>query len=122
MDIYAANVMDHYRHPRHRGLFAGADARATLSNSTCGDEISVCLKIEGGTVSRIAFEGRGCAISQAAISMLSETLTGRSREEVLALGLPELEKLVGLPLSRRRQDCALLGLRAIQAALRESDK
>ena len=117
MDIYAANIMDHYRRPRNRGRLVNPDYQAELANSSCGDIISVDVKLTDGLVSDLKFEGQGCAISQAAISILTERLIGKKPEEIISYDFLELEKILGIPLSQRRQDCAALGLKAIKQAL-----
>ena len=109
--------MDHYRRPRNRGRLANPDCQAELANSSCGDFIRVDVKLTDGLVSDLKFEGKGCAISQAAISILTERLIGKKPEEIISYDFLELEKILGIPLSQRRQDCAALGLKTIKQAL-----
>ncbi|MFA5184767.1 MAG: SUF system NifU family Fe-S cluster assembly protein [Patescibacteria group bacterium] len=119
MDIYAQNILDHYKHPRNYGSLPDADLRQKGINATCGDEISVALKLSGQKIKEIRFLGRGCAISQAAISILTEELIGQTKKDVLALSFADIKRLLGVPISERRYKCAMLGLEAIQAALRD---
>ena len=95
------------------------DATAEGLNPLCGDEvtISVALGEDGETIEEVMFEGRGCAISQAATSMLTELVKGRSATEVAALQKEELLEEVGIPLSPIRLKCALLGLGVLKVAL-----
>jgi len=117
MDIYAQNIMDHYKHPRHNGPLAKADAKHRALNQSCGDDITVFLKFSGDKIKQIKFIGQGCAISQAGISILSEELPGKTKKEVLAYGFDEIKKIFGIAISERRYNCAMLGLQAIQRAI-----
>ncbi len=117
MDIWAANIMDHYRHPRNTGQIKSPDFKADGANTSCGDLISVSLSLENERISKIRFISQGCAISQAAMSILSDALIGHSINEVGAYGLDFVEKNIGIKVSDRRQNCALLGLRTIQKAI-----
>ncbi len=117
MDIYARNILDHYQRPRHRGVLPEADASFAALNRSCGDEMTVYVKLKDGVISAISFEGQGCAVSVAAMSILSETLVGYRPEDVAKLGLAELQPLLGIDISPRREKCALIGLRALQGAL-----
>jgi nitrogen fixation NifU-like protein len=117
MDIYAQNIMDHYKNPRHRGVLTPADHAHREINATCGDDITVFLKMDGLKIKRINFIGQGCAISQAGISILSEKLAGQTKDKVLAYGFDDIKKIFGVAISARRYNCAMLGLRAIQKAL-----
>lgn len=117
MDIYAQNILDHYKHPHNQGVIAKADVSHHETNNTCGDDISVSVKMAGKKIKQIKFIGQGCAISQAGISMLSEELLGKTKAEVMTYEFKNLEKNFGIKISERRYKCALLGLWAIQHAL-----
>lgn len=119
MDIWTTNIMDHYRHPRNWGQINLADFRADGANASCGDLISVSLKLDNEVIRSIKFTGQGCTISQAAMSILSDSLKDRTIQEVMSLDLDFIEKKLGLKISLRRQNCALLGLRTVQKALKE---
>lgn len=119
MDIYAKNIIDHYRCPRHRGKLSGAQACCRQLNRSCGDDITAYLKLEGENISAVSFEGSGCAISTAGISILTDTLVGKSRKEVLAWGFEEIKGVLGIEISPRRYKCAMIGLGAVQGALQE---
>lgn len=80
-DLYKEIVLDHYKHPRHRGELEDADLREHLLNPLCGDEVTVYARYQGDKLSEVSFTGRGCSISQASASMLTERLSGKSREE-----------------------------------------
>ena len=121
-DLYREVILDHYKNPRGHGVVEGADARAEGMNPLCGDEvtISVAFADDGDTIRDIAFEGRGCAISQAASSMLMEMVKGRSASEVAAMPKDELLEEIGIPLTPIRLKCAILGLGVLKVALHKA--
>jgi nitrogen fixation NifU-like protein len=80
-ELYTQVIMDHYRRPRNRGKFEDADLEEHLLNPLCGDEVTVYAAFDGDSVADVRFEGRGCSISQASASMMTERLVGKSREE-----------------------------------------
>jgi nitrogen fixation protein NifU and related proteins len=80
-ELYTQVIMDHYRRPRNRGEIEAADLEEHLLNPLCGDEITVYAKLDGDVVADARFEGRGCSISQASASMMTERLIGKTREE-----------------------------------------
>jgi nitrogen fixation protein NifU and related proteins len=86
-------------------------------NPLCGDELSVELEIEGDTVQDVRFNGRGCAISQAAASMISDVVKGKTVTEVRALGSEDVLEELGIPLSPIRLKCALLSVNVLRVAL-----
>ncbi len=83
-ELYTQVIMDHYRHPRNRGGLEDADLKEHLLNPLCGDEVTVYAALDGDRVADVKFEGRGCSISQASASMMTERLVGKSREEAEA--------------------------------------
>jgi nitrogen fixation protein NifU and related proteins len=95
----------------------GPDAEAEGQNPLCGDEVSIAVSFEGDTIADVKFQGRGCAISQAATSMLMDMVKGRSAEEVASMSREELLDEVGIPLTPVRLKCALLGLGVLKLAL-----
>lgn len=84
-DLYRELILDHYRHPRHKGTLEEATAKAEGFNPLCGDEISVDVAVEDGVIKDVAFRGRGCSISQASASMMTECVTGRTKGEAIEL-------------------------------------
>ena len=117
--LYREVILDHYKSPRHHGVLEGADAHAEGQNPLCGDEVSVYVKFrgDGDTIDEVTFTGRGCAISQAATSMLTDLVVGRSAAEVSELPKEELLDEVGIPLTPVRLKCAILGLGVLKVAL-----
>ena len=120
--LYREVILDHYKNPRGHGELEGADASAEGQNPLCGDEVSIFVSFgaDGDTIEDIRFSGRGCAISQAATSMLMEMAKGRSATEVATLPKEELLDEVGIPLTPIRLKCALLGLGTLKVALHKA--
>ena len=118
-DLYREIILDHYKNPRGHGVMEGPDAAAEGQNPLCGDEVSIYVRFEpdGETIDDVKFSGRGCAISQAATSMLTEMVKGRSAGEIASLPKEELLDEVGIPLTPVRLKCALLGLGVLKVAL-----
>lgn len=116
-DLYREVILDHYKNPRNHGELERADARAEGQNPLCGDEIAISVAFAEDTIEDVRFLGRGCAISQAATSMLLEMVKGRSIEEVASMSKEELLEEVGIPLTPVRLKCALLGLGVLKVAL-----
>jgi nitrogen fixation protein NifU and related proteins len=120
--LYREVILDHYKNPRGHGLIEGADAQAEGQNPLCGDEVSIYVAFgeDGDRIDEVKFSGRGCAISQAATSMLTEMVTGRSATEVATLPRDELLEEIGIPLTPVRLKCALLGLSTLKLALHKA--
>lgn len=118
--FYREQILDHYSHPRNAELLDPADARAVGKNPFCGDEMTVTLRLADGAVSAVGFKGRGCAISLAAASMLSEEIVGMTAEEVAAYPREEILGLLGITVNPSRLKCAVLGLGAVKHALHDA--
>ena len=119
-NLYREVILDHYKSPRHHGRLAHPDGEAEGQNPLCGDEVTVQVAYEGDTISDIAFEGRGCAINQAATSMLTDMVIGKNVNDVARMSKEELLEEVGIPLSPVRLKCAILGLGVLKVALHKS--
>jgi nitrogen fixation protein NifU and related proteins len=115
--LYREVILDHYKNPRGHGVIEDADTVAEGQNPLCGDEVSIAIAFEGDTIADVKFQGRGCAISQAATSMLMDMVKGRTVQEVATMSREELLDEVGIPLSPVRLKCALLGLGVLKVAL-----
>jgi nitrogen fixation protein NifU and related proteins len=120
--LYREVILDHYRNPRGAGSLDEPDAHAEGQNPLCGDEVTIDVAFadDGETISDIRFSGQGCAISQAATSMLTELVQGRSATEVAVLPRDELLEEIGIPLTPVRLKCALLGLSTLKLALHKA--
>ena len=121
-NLYREQILDHYKNPRSHGALEHSDAQAEGMNPLCGDEvtISVAFGDDGDTIRDVAFEGRGCAISQAATSMLMEMVKGKKASDVAAMPKDELLDEIGIPLTPIRLKCAILGLGVLKVALHKS--
>ena len=84
-DLYQQVILDHYRRPRNKGPLEGATHTLTLNNPLCGDVIDLMLRLEGGRIAEVNFEGKGCSISQASASMMGTVLNGKTVEEALSV-------------------------------------
>ena len=117
--LYREVILDHYKNPRNHGTMEDADAHAEGKNPLCGDETEIFVKFgsDGATIEDIKFHGRGCAISQAATSMLTEMVKGKQASEVATLTRDDILEEVGIPLTPVRLKCALLGLTTLKLAL-----
>ena len=115
-DFYKEYILDHYRNPRNFGHLEAPDACAEDVNPLCGDQIRVELKLLDGKVEDVRFSGRGCAISQAATSMLLEGVRGKTLEEVAHIPAESVIENVGIGISPARMKCAMLGLKVLKSA------
>ena len=135
--LYQEMILDHYRRPRNKGTLERADASVEVKNPLCGDEIGLQVAFDGESVSDLRFSGRGCSISQASASMMTQLVKGKSTEEIgairkqfrdLMLGNPpaaddaqlgSLRALSGVARFPARVKCALLAWNALESALAE---
>ncbi len=115
-DFYRDYILEHYRHPHNFGTLERPDAAAEDINPLCGDQIRMELKLDDGVVSDVRFSGKGCAISQAAASMLTERIKGMRLADVAKLSKDVVLEDVGIGISPTRMKCAMLGLRVLKSA------
>jgi nitrogen fixation NifU-like protein len=120
--LYREVILDHYKNPRGHGVIEDPDAEAEGQNPLCGDEVSIYVAFgdDGETIDEVKFSGRGCAISQAATSMLMEMTKGRTADQVASLDKDELLAEIGVPLTPVRLKCAMLGLTTLKVALHKA--
>jgi nitrogen fixation protein NifU and related proteins len=119
--LYRELILDHYKNPRNHGVLEPADARAEGQNPLCGDEVTVSVRLGAGDViEEVGFDGRGCAISQAATSMLTDLVKGKTATEVAEMPKEALLDELGIPLTPVRLKCAILGLGVLKVALHKA--
>src|SRR5215831_2544282 len=117
-DIYREIILDHYRNPRNKGKLLEADVSIHDSNPLCGDEIDIHLKVQEDKIKDIKFEGRGCAISQASASMLTEMVLDKPLNLVRDLAKQDILENIGLTnLGPARIKCALLSLKVLKMGM-----
>jgi nitrogen fixation NifU-like protein len=117
-DIYREIILDHYRNPRNKGKLPEADISTHDSNPLCGDEIDIHMKIQGDRIMDIKFEGRGCAISQASASMLTEMVINKPLTSVKDIAKTDILENIGLTnLGPARIKCALLALKVMKLGM-----
>jgi nitrogen fixation NifU-like protein len=115
--LYREYILEHYKHPHNHGSLEQPDMEAHDLNPLCGDEITFQLSLgQDGKVDAVAFDGHGCAISQASASMLSDELKGLTTEELLKLDHRAVLDLLGIDISATRMKCAMLSLKVVKAA------
>lgn len=116
-DLYRDYILEHYRRPHNFGVIDNPSASHEGSNPLCGDRITLQIGIRNGVVERVGFTGRGCAISQASASLLTDEIKGKPVADVAAFRADDLLDLLGIEISPARLKCAMLSLDTLQAAL-----
>jgi nitrogen fixation protein NifU and related proteins len=117
-DLYRDEILEHYRNPHNFGTLSEPDAVQELANPLCGDRITLMLGInDEGTIEQVAFTGRGCAISQASASMLTDEIRGMKLDDVARLDRDAVLENLGIEISPARLKCALLSLQTLRGAL-----
>lgn len=116
-DIYRQYILEHYREPRNHGHLEHPDIHAADTNPLCGDRIELDLQVDGDRVTDVRFSGRGCAISQATASMLTERIDGATLEELRTLKPADILEMLGVEIGPARQRCALLSLRVLHQGI-----
>jgi nitrogen fixation NifU-like protein len=116
-DFYKEYILDHYRNPRNFGHLDAPDASAEDLNPLCGDKIRMELNVDAeGRVADVRFSGKGCAISQASASMLTESIKGQKLEDIARMKMDVVVENVGIGISPTRMKCAMLGLKVAKSA------
>ncbi len=119
-DLYRAEILEHYRHPHNFGTLEHPDVVQEGSNPLCGDRLTLMLRIDGhGHVEEVAFTGRGCAISQASASMLTDRIRGLPLAEVAKIGRQDVMDELGIEISPARLKCALLSVETLRRGLED---
>ncbi len=115
--MYEEIILDYYRHPQNFGTLEKPDIKAKDVNISCGDEVEIQIAVKEGKIAQIMFHGKGCAISQAATSMLTEHVQGVSLEKAAKIAKQEVLDLLSIPISPMRLKCALLGFKVLKVGL-----
>ncbi|MSP12446.1 MAG: SUF system NifU family Fe-S cluster assembly protein [Chloroflexi bacterium] len=116
-DLYRENILDHFRNPRNFGTLEHPDFSHEEHNPLCGDKLRIDLQVDDDRVTAVRFSGKGCAISQASASMLTEMVEGKTLEEVKSIDKQDILDALGIPISYVRIKCALLGLKTLKAGV-----
>jgi nitrogen fixation NifU-like protein len=120
-DLYRDYILEHYRRPHNFGVIEDPSASIEGSNPLCGDRITLQLGVRDGVLERVGFTGRGCAISQASASLLTDEIKGKPLTDVAAFRADDLLDLLGIEISPARLKCAMLSHETLQQALSELD-
>ena len=121
-DLYRDYILEHYRRPHNFGVLDDANASYEGSNPLCGDRITMQLRLTGGKIAGVGFTGRGCAISQASASLLTDEVKGKSVDDATKLTSTDILDMLGIEISPARLKCALLSLDTLQHAIGDSPK
>ena len=118
-NLYRDFILEHYREPHNHGVLDPHDLSFSDSNPTCGDEMTMTLRLDpaGARIADVAFDGRGCAVSQASASIMTDELRGLSLEEIRGLDPRDVIGNLGVPIGPARVKCALLGYKVLQGAV-----
>ncbi len=114
-DLYRENILEHYKNPSNYGILQDPDISYTDSNPLCGDEIRIDINLDNNKVKDVRFQGKGCAISKASASMLTEMIEGMSLEEMKEITKEDIMDVLGITLGPVRIKCALLSLKVLKA-------
>lgn len=116
-DLYRDEILEHYRNPHNFGILDSPTTSKEGANPLCGDRITLMLEIgDDGTVQNVAFTGRGCAISQASASMLTDEIKGKSLDDIAHMGRQDVLDNLGIEISPARMKCAMLSLETLRDA------
>jgi nitrogen fixation protein NifU and related proteins len=113
--FYREYILDHYRNPRNFGKLEHPDLSHEEDNPLCGDVVGMDFRLRDGVIEDVRFHGRGCAISQASASLLTERLKGMSLDEAKQIGKEDVLDELGIDISPARLKCALLSLKVLKA-------
>ena len=119
-NLYRDFILEHYRNPHNKGVLDPHDLHFADSNPTCGDEMSMTLRLDDPKkiITDVAFDGRGCAISQASASILTDELRGMTLDELRSIDPKDVLEALGVPIGPARLKCALLSYKVLQGAVR----
>ena len=117
-DLYRDEILEHYRNPHNFGTLEQPTTVKEGANPLCGDRITLMLGIDDeGNVQDVAFTGRGCAISQASASLLTDEIKGKPLSEIAQMGTADVLENLGIEISPARMKCAMLSLETLRSAV-----
>jgi nitrogen fixation protein NifU and related proteins len=118
-DLYREVILEHYKHPHNAGTLDAPDISHEEHNPLCGDRVRIDLQVADGVITDVRFKGRGCAISQASASLLTDELLGKTLDQVRTFSKDDMLDLIGIPLDKNpvRIKCALLPLKTLKAGV-----
>jgi nitrogen fixation NifU-like protein len=116
-EIYKQNILDHYKHPHHKGELSEFNLWEEGANPSCGDELTLYFWVADGRIENVGWTGDGCAVSQAATSMLTDRLIGMTLEEAGRLTEKDIDEMLGTAVGPEREKCAYLSLRTLHRAV-----
>ena len=117
--IYRENIIDHYKHPHNHGLIEHAHIKRTENNPFCGDAVTFTINIEKDKIKEVKFMGNGCAISQAAASILTDEIKNKNLAEVKNISMEDIVNMLGIEIGPVRTKCVVLGMVAIKEGIKE---
>ena len=115
--LYKQQIMEHYRSPRNKGVLENAEIDFFELNPLCGDEIRLTMKLNGGRVKDVKFDGRGCAISQSSASLMTEEFKEKTLDELMKISQEDVLRKLGINVGPGRLKCVLLILKALQRGI-----
>ncbi len=116
-DLYRDYILEHYRRPHNFGVIEAPTVSQEGSNPLCGDRLTLQLRVSDGQIAGVGFTGRGCAISQASASLLTDEIKGKPVDAAAAMSAQDVLDLLGIEISPARMKCAMLSLETLQGAL-----
>lgn len=121
-NLYEQELLDHYQNPRNFGLFEPFDFISPMYNPSCGDSVTICAMVHEGRISKIAFQGKGCVLSVAMASKLTEFALHKKLEDIIELDDALVEQLLKMQLGLKRMQCGMLSLMALQKGIKSHSK
>lgn len=122
-ELYREHILEHYRHPKNKGVLPDAQKSATVANPMCGDKMTIYVSLDADDrVSEISFDGESCAVATASASLLTDYAKGKAIQILKVMTPGDVYTLLGTTLNPARTACALLPYRAMLDALHENEK
>lgn len=119
-EIYQEKILEHYKNPKNNKLLILPTHSAREANHVCGDIIEIHLREENGTIVETGFKGKGCALSIASASIITEYIKGKTKEQIQNLQKDDITELLNSQVPKSREECITLSLRAIKNAINKS--